>query len=302
MTAAASIALSPRHRAFSPRRILAIASNTFTELTRQKVFYILLVFAIAMIGSSVVMARLTFQQEFQALQDISLGVMSMVASLLAILTTARLLPQDLQERTVYTILAKPVPRSEYLFGKFLGVIMLLTVSIAVMSALFFAVLFFREHAALAETARNMSGLPAKQLTDALHAIERASFNPNLLPGIAIIFVKAALLAALTLFISTFATSNIFTVVIAVFVYFIGHLQATAREFWLQEQGGGWISHTFLAFVALLFPDLQQFNLADEIVADAIIPLALLLKIIGLAGFYVLLYLLLSVAVFNGREL
>ncbi|MGI9088186.1 MAG: ABC transporter permease [Chthoniobacterales bacterium] len=296
-----SAAAPPTHRAFSPRRVWAIASNTFTELTRLKVFYILLIFAFAMIASSVVMARLTFQQEFQALQDISLGVMSMVASLLAILATARLLAQDLEDRTVYTILAKPVPRSEYLAGKFVGVVLLLTVSIAVMAALFFVVLFFREHAALAETARQMSGQPVPQIAEALRAIEHASFNANLFAAIAIIFVKAALLAALTLFISTFATSNIFTVAVAIFVYFIGHLQATAREFWLQEQGGGWLSHLFLAFVALVFPDLQQFNLADEI-TGVVIPLALLLKTIGLAGFYVLLYLLLSIAVFNSREL
>lgn len=52
------------HRAFSPRRIATIAGNTFTELTRLKVLYVLLIFALLLIGSSVVMARLSFQQEF----------------------------------------------------------------------------------------------------------------------------------------------------------------------------------------------------------------------------------------------
>jgi hypothetical protein len=65
------------HRAFS-RRITAIASNTFTELTRLKVFF--LPFALILIGSSLVMARLTFQQEFQVLKDISLGTMSIFTS------------------------------------------------------------------------------------------------------------------------------------------------------------------------------------------------------------------------------
>ena len=123
------------------------------------------------------------------------------------------------------------------------------------------------------------------MTEALRDIRAGAFNANLLPGIAIIYVKGALLAALTLFISTFATTNIFTVIVTVFVYFIGHLQAIAREFWLQEQGGGWLSRTFLALVALIFPDLQQFNLADEIVAGAAIPLALFLKTVALGGFY-----------------
>ncbi len=290
------------HRAFSPRRIAAIASDTFTELTRLKVFYFLLLFALILIGSSLVMARLTFQQEFQVLKDISLGTMSIFTSLLAIVATARLLPQAIEDRTIYTILAKPVPRIEYLAGKLGGILLLLAISTIVMTALFLGVLYLREQAAFAETTRQMSGLPAEQVSEALRAIRAGTFNANLLPGIAIIYVKGALLASLTLFISTFASTNIFTVVVAVFVYFIGHLQATAREFWLQEQGGGWLSRTFLACVALIFPDLQQFNLADEIVAGTAIPLALFLKTVALGCFYILLYLLLSAAVFTEKEL
>src|SRR5713226_2392826 len=101
------------HRTFSLTRVLAITTNTLTELTRLKVFYVLLIFAVLLIGSSVFMARLTFQQEFQILKDVSLGAMSIFTSLLAIIATARLIPQDIEDRTVYTILAKPVPRFEY---------------------------------------------------------------------------------------------------------------------------------------------------------------------------------------------
>ena len=120
----------------------------------------------------------------------------------------------------------------------------------------------------------MSAAPPEQMTDALRAVRASAFNPNLLSGIAIIYMKACLLASLTLFVSTFASTNIFTIMVMVFVYFIGHLQATAREYWLQTQSAGWIAKIFLAFVALLFPDLQLFNVADDIVAGAAIPLAL----------------------------
>ena len=79
------------HRAFSPGRVAAIAGNTVTELIRLKAFYICLLFALVLIGGSLVMARLTFQQEFQVLKDISLGTMSIFTSLLAIIATARML-------------------------------------------------------------------------------------------------------------------------------------------------------------------------------------------------------------------
>src|SRR5438874_3563270 len=134
-------------------RIFAIASNTLTELTRQKVFYVLLIFALILIGSSAFLARFSFQQEFQILKDISLGAMSIFSSLLAIVATARLIPQDIEDRTVYTILAKPVPRFEYLLGKIAGVLLLLAISTLVMSAVFLAVLYMREQSVLHLTLR-----------------------------------------------------------------------------------------------------------------------------------------------------
>src|SRR5216683_4495441 len=291
-----------RHRGFSTARIGAISANTLTELTRQKVFYVLLVFALVLIGSSVFMARFSFQQEFQILKDVSLGAMSIFSSLLAIVATARLIPQDVEDRTVYTILAKPVPRFEYLLGKLFGVLLLLAISIALMSAMFIAVLYTREHIVLNETVRQMSSAPREQVDDALNAVRAAGLNIDILAGVAVIYLKACLLAALTLFVSTFATTNIFTVVVMVFVYFIGHLQATARDYWLQEKSADCITHAFLAFVAFVFPDLQAFNLIDDIVAGVAVPLTLFAKTALLGGFYTAIYLLLACVVFYGKEL
>ena len=291
-----------RHRAFSVARVFAITANTLTELTRLKVFYVLLIFAVLLIGSSVFMARLAFQQEFQILKDVSLGAMSIFTSLLAIIATARLIPQDIEDRTVYTILAKPVPRFEYIAGKLTGVLLLLAISTLVMSAMFLAVLYLREQTVLHETARQMSAAPREQIDDALRAIRSSALNIDIFPGIIIIYLKACLLAALTLFVSTFATTNIFTIVVMVVIYFIGHLQATAREYWLQEHSTGWITHVFLALVALIFPDLQTFNLVDDIVVGAAIPLGLFAKTAVLGIFYTTIYTLLAAFVFYGKEL
>jgi len=291
-----------QYHGFSPTRILAITANTFTELTRQKVFYVLLIFALLLIGSSVFMARFTFQQEFQILKDISLGAMSIFSSLLAIVATARLIPQDIDDRTVFTILAKPVPRFEYLLGKLFGVLLLLAISIVVMSALFVTVLYWREQTLLHETLRQMSGAPREQSDDAVNTIRASGLKIDILVGVAAIFLKACLLAALTLFVSTFATTNIFTVLVMVFVYFIGHLQATARDYWLEQQSTGWLTRAFLAIVALIFPDLQAFNLVDDVVAGVAIPVALFAKTALLGIFYITIYALAATFVFYGKEL
>src|SRR5947199_1409871 len=178
-----------RHRAFSFSRVLAITVNTLTELTRLKVFYFLLVFALLLIGSSMFMARLTFQQEFQILKDVSLGAMSIFTSVLAIVATARLIPQDIEDRTIYSILAKPVPRFEYLLGRLAGALLLLGVAILAMSAVFLIVLYAREQVVVGETARQMRSAPAEQTNQALQAVRASALNPDLLPAIAIIYIK-----------------------------------------------------------------------------------------------------------------
>jgi ABC-type Na+ efflux pump permease subunit len=228
--------------------------------------------------------------------------MSIFSSLLAIVATARLIPQDIEDRTIYSILAKPVPRFEYLIGRLGGTILLLAISLLAMSVAFVLVLYTREQAVLHETARQMSATPGDQLAQALQAVRGSAFNHDLFSGIAVIYAKACLLAALTLFVSTFATTNLFTVVVMVFIYFIGHLQSTAREYWLHEHGADWITRLFLAFVALVFPDLQTFNFVDEIVVGTAIPTALFLKTVGLGAFYVVLYTSLAGVVFSGKEL
>jgi len=282
-------------------QVAVIARNTFTELVRQKIFYIILVFALCAIGSSVFMARLTFQEEFQMLKDVCLGAMSVFTSLLAILATANFLPNDLEARTLYNLLSKPVPRFVYLLGKLLGIIVLLALFTLLMSAVFGLVLGLREQSVLPQTRAEFRDAP-EELMPALAAVKAATFNANLLPGILIIFVKSVLLAALTLFISTFATSSLFTVMIAAAVYFIGHLQSTAREYWLQGVDIKWWTRLIVAFVALLFPDLQSFNLTDDVIAGAPIPLSTFLETFALGWVYTAVYFALSALVFAGREL
>lgn len=283
-------------------RIVTIARNTFTELVRQKIFYILLIFALSAIGSSVFMAELRLEAQFQMIKDVCLGAMAIFTSLLAILATANFLPKDVEDRTIYTLLSKPVPRFAYLLGKLAGIIALLFLFTLMMSGVFCLVLWLREQSALAQVRSEFATAPTEELTQAIKTITDATFNINLVPGILIIFAKAALLAALTLLISTFATSFLFTVMISVAIYFIGHLQATAREAWLAGMDAQWWTRLLVGIIALLFPDLQAFNLADDIIAGAAIPWNVFFETFALGWVYVTVYFCLAAFVFAGREL
>lgn len=284
------------------RRVAAIAAVTWTELVRLKVFYFLVIFALLVIGNSFFLARFSFEEEFQMLKDIALGAMSIFSALLAILASATLLPKDMEDRTIYTVLAKPVSRAEYLIGKLAGVLLLLTLALVLMGVVFSAVLLLRTQSLLHTTSAEMAGMPAAEIDAALGRIRAAGYDPNLLGAALVILVKSWLLAAMTVFISTFATSTIFTTITAFAAYFIGHLQATARDYWLAAADSGWWTKAALAGVALIFPDLQAFNLVDNVVAGAAIPLPLLAKTLALGLAYVAVYTTLAAAVFQGREL
>ncbi|MEI9897555.1 MAG: ABC transporter permease subunit [Chthoniobacter sp.] len=259
----------------------------------------MLLFALLIIGSSFFTSKFTFQEQFQVLKDVSLGAMSIFTWLLAVLATAMLLPKDIEDRTLYTILAKPVPRFEYLLGKFIGVLLLLFIAISLMSAVFMVVLYTREQDAMANAARYV---PANALNDQLASIRAASFNSNLLPGIVVIYLKSALCAALTLLLSTFASSWIFTIITSVVVYLIGHIQPIARQAYLDSTTTSHLTKVFLAIVAILIPDLTSLSLVDDIVVGNAIPMLLFVKTAGLGVTYIGVYFFLGYLVFSGKEL
>jgi ABC-type Na+ efflux pump permease subunit len=298
-------AATPKHHAFSFGRIAAIASNTLLELVRQKVFYFMLVFAMLGIGSSFFASGWKFAEQFQVLKDVSLGAMSVFSWLLATLATAMVLPKDLEDRTLYTILAKPVSRLEYLIGKFLGVVFLLFLAISLMTVVFYVVLFAREQAAIAETTGDFGGNITPELQAALTEIRQNAFSPGLFTAVLVIFTKAAVVASLTLTISTFATSWIFTVMTSIAVYIIGQVQPIAREYWLEEVPAAQVSvltKAFLGIASVIFPDFRLFNVVDEIVVGNAVPNWMLTQTFGLGFGYVFIFMLVGYVCFAHREL
>lgn len=284
------------------RRIWAIATNTLLELVRQKVFYFMLVFAVLGIGVAFVFSGMPFAEQFQVLKRSSLGAMSIFSFLLATLATAMILPKDLEDRTLYTVLAKPVSRFDYLLGKLLGVYLLLIVAILLMSVFFVVALFAREQLAIASTLNDYGNTP-----DGLAAvaeIKKNAFQWNFGASILIVFTKAAVCASLTLLLSTFATSWIFTVMVSVVVFIIGHVQPVAREYWLNQSGvnPSIFLKAFFAVVSLVFPDFQLFDVVDEIAVGNPVPLSMISQTCGLGFGYIFVYGVVGYLFFANREL
>jgi len=303
ITTAGTLPAKTRHRLFSFARVWAISSNTLLELVRLKVFYFLLIFALLIIGSAGFSEALNlrFQDQFQILEDWSLGAMSIFTILLATLATANMLPKEIEDRTLYTILAKPVPRLEYLMGKLLGMYLLLLISTIIMSAMFMVALYAKYHLLAGATMQQYSGERASQLPRVMKDLEQHAFPISLVPCVIAIYLKAILLATLTMMISTFSTTYIFTLFVSFTCYFIGSIEATARDYVLTPATGEGIK-LFLRVVTLLFPDLQLFNLVDDIVAGNTIAMSLFMKTAGLGVAYVFVYALVAYVVFSSKEL
>ena len=301
------------HRRLSLERTWTLSTNAFTQLLRMRTLYFLVAFGAVLVVFGFIMpappagqglASFAGEQELRLLKSVSLGAMSWFSVILAIAGTAMLLPADLEDRTLYTILSKPVPRLEYLSGKLLGIALLLVLSLAVMDAACCAALWAKQRVVTAEAValwEHLGQLTPEKLEEIRSVHAAQGLNWNFQAAVAGILCQAGIMAAVCLLISTFASSSLFTILIGLAVFVIGQGQELAREF-IFGGAGGIIERLISTVLALAFPDLRQFNVIDEVVAGKIMPGALIGRMAGMAALYTGFYHALGWFIFKDREL
>lgn len=292
-------------------RILVIARHAFTQLVRMKVFYFLAVFAVIAIASNFFNLPQHEGPEsvganvLQSIKSWSLGTMTLFSVVLSIVATALLLPKDVEDRTLYTILAKPVPRFDYLAGKLLGVLLLVFVSLLLMDVLMSAVLHIRMGMVLEEQiAMGQSlGWPQEMLDSLRAETQSNGVTWSLQGAVFAVFLRASIMASLALLISTFSTSTLFTTIISFLIYFIGHFQADARDAYLNsgEAGQGVFGRMATLLLSLVFPDFQIFNVIDAVIEGQAMPLLIIGKLTLIGLYYALFFTVASWFVFAKKE-
>lgn len=292
---------------FSLGRVFAIAKNTFTQMVRMKVFYFVLIFALLIIGAIYVFGRISLDHELRQIKDVSLGAMRLFAGIFAIVGTALLIPRDIEDRTLYTILSKPVPRFEYLLGKLLGMIFLIGVSLVIMTVFFFAVLYFRQSGLiaqqLAEQELRLGTVPEEMRMAITAEIQSKGVNLHLVGAVLAVFFQGSVTAASALLVSTIASSTLFTVIVSTAVLFIGHIQQAAREFYFETTELSASAERLISQgVAILFPDYQIFNIFDGVIAGEPVTMGLIWKLAAIAVAYVSVYIVVSYLFFAKKEL
>ncbi|MCX6856697.1 MAG: ABC transporter permease subunit [Verrucomicrobia bacterium] len=292
-------------RSFSPARIWTLASATVTQLVRMKIMAFLLVFCVIVVAAGFAFPVMNPEQQLKLLKDVSFGALQVFSVVIAIVSTALLLPRDLEDRTLYTILSKPVPRYEYLIGKLLGVLVLIGAGLILMDIAFSAVLWLRQNIVFAQAlaALKQEGTATPETIAQLQEfVGRQGLTWNIHLGVLAIFLKASVIAALSLMISCFASSTLFTVVIALLTTIIGHGQGLIREYFLSEGMNQMMKKAGSALLAVITPDLGVFDVVDTIINGELVSAFSVGVMVGTAAMYVTGYAVVSHLLFVEKEL
>ena len=251
-------------------RIQTLAANTFREAIRNKLLYTLLGFGILMIGSGVLLATLSYVEVDEILQDMGMGAIRFFSAGIAIFVGIGLIYNEVERKTIFTILSKPVSRAEFLVGKWAGLTFTVWIQLGLM-ALAFAVVSW------------MAGAPL----GVDHAV-----------AISLIGLELMVIVAIATFFSAF-TSPMLAALFTVGLWLIGHLSRDLRA--LGEQSDLSSVATMTEFVFQLMPDFEVFNKTLE----AVHGLPILGSDIRIAILYALGYtastLLLASMIFSRRD-
>jgi len=275
----------PRLR-FSPVRVGLLAQHTFRAAVRQRVFGFLIVLAGALVVGSGFLREFNFgASELRFLTDLGLGALAFFGSILTIVVTAQLFCGELEDRTALTVLAKPVLRSEFIAGKFLGAWLVTGVFCALMVGLLCALLWVRT--------------PTMGSADTDGAPELVRYGDVALAGL-LQWVKFGVLAAMTLLVAGIATTSLFAVALSFLVLVVCHLQYLAHEAW--QTAGSPAARIGGGLLGLLFPNFQLFNVGEFLAAGQPLEGALVARVAAYGVAYAAVFLALAIGAFRRREL
>ncbi|MGB2905681.1 MAG: ABC transporter permease [Candidatus Aminicenantaceae bacterium] len=251
-------------------KIRAIALNTFREAIRDRILYLLLFVAVVSLVFSRLLALLTVGDRVKIITDVGLASLSLFGALMAILIGTGLVYKEIDKKTIYTLLAKPIHRWQFLLGKFFGLILVLFVMLSLMSLIFILILL-------------------------LHS---GKLEWGMFVGLAFIFLEMCLITAVALLFSCFSTPILSTIFSLAF-YVIGHVS------WGLETLIGKLNSGFAKAVARVFytliPDLENFNFKTEIVHHLPIPPQVFLYATLYGLCYTAFVLALAMLVFRRRD-
>jgi ABC-type transport system involved in multi-copper enzyme maturation permease subunit len=279
-----------------------IAMTTFQEALRRRWMTVLLAFGIVLLGLSTFFTWMQPGEEQKFLRDFGVGFIIIMTLLMAIFLGVALVPPDIERRTIFTILSKPVDRLEFLIGKYLGLCLVLLVNLALMSAMFLL------SYALFKIRRE--GYAGAMATDAGHMSVIFDLG-NMFKALVLQYGQLMIMAALALTMSL-VVSNITAIVFCFLIYFGGqmssyweHLGGEGHDAGgADAHGGSGLSKPVQNAIRIVYyalPRLDRFDVRERIVTDVPIGFNYMWKAMGNGMIYVAVLLCIAWLVFSDRE-
>ena len=250
--------------------VRGIAVNTFRESARNKMFYLLVFFGILFALSSKLVSFLTIGDAMKVLKDTGLAAINFFCVLIAIFTGINLVYKEIEKKTVFNILSKPVSRDEFIIGKFLGLGLTMMTALGAMAVIFFAFV----------------------------ALSGGGFDLGILLYFFMLGLELLVITAISLLFSSF-TTPILSFIFTVSLYLIGHVMWTFNEFKALLKAPAW--RLLIQALYYLLPNLDKFNIKNEVVlGTALNPWTLLFSVLYALA-YIAALLALTMLIFRRRE-
>ena len=252
------------------KRIIVIALNTFKENLRDKILYNLVIFGLMLIGSSVLLGSLTIGEQSKIMKDLGLASINAFGVLIAIFVGIGLVSKEIEKRTIYTIIAKPIPRYVFLLGRYSGLALTLFVNTAIMAVGFALALM----------------------------LASVSLDMGLTKAIGLIFLELLLIVAVAVMFSTFTTPTL-SATFTLAIYVIGHLTGDLKAL------GDKLENPLVSGVLNLFyyalPNLAYFNVKSEAVHGIPISWSYTLMAVSYGAFYAAIVMVAACLIFQRRD-
>jgi ABC-type transport system involved in multi-copper enzyme maturation permease subunit len=265
------------------RGIGTIAINAFRESVRDKVLYNLVLFALLLIASSFLIGQLTAGQDVKIIKDLGLAATSMFGLFIAVFIGIGLVSKEVERRSVYSLLAKPITRYQVVLGKYCGLTLTLAVNVAVMALALYVVL-----------AAMTWGLPP----EANLVWETPPLDPAMLKAIVLIFVELMLVTALALFFSTFS-SPMLSAALTFGLYVVGHFSGDLRNF--DQVVASPAAARLARGLYWVLPNLAQFDVKNDVVHGVQVPFSYMAITSAYAAAYIAMLLAIASLVFSRRD-
>ncbi|MBX3326474.1 MAG: ABC transporter permease [Nitrospira sp.] len=250
--------------------LMVVAQNTFRETLRDKILYNLVFFALLLIGASVLLGTLTIGEQARIINDVGLASINLVGVIIAIFVGIGLVTKEIDRRTIYTILARPITRTQFVLGKYCGLIFIGGLNIGIMFTMFLATVW-------------LSG-------NAIHG--------SLFQAVELMLVEVLVTTALAMFFSTFSSPTLSAIMTLGF-YIIGHLTGDLKG--IAEKSKDPIAESVMTALYYVCPNLELLNIKGQAASGSVVSVDYQLAATFYGILYAALLLLGACRIFERRD-